>query len=90
MRVTTDRALHQFNLGWKLALVEKGIANKSLLETYNAERLPVISEMLEVTTSILDRAVTSGDNQPDEVTSFTCLASTADSAPSYSMNLWLQ
>ncbi|KAG1870457.1 FAD binding domain-containing protein [Suillus tomentosus] len=29
-----------FNLGWKLALVEKGLADKSLLETYNAERLP--------------------------------------------------
>ncbi|KAG1875885.1 FAD binding domain-containing protein [Suillus tomentosus] len=39
----------------------KGIANKSLLETYSAERLPVISEMLEVTTSILDRTITSGD-----------------------------
>ncbi|KAG2360283.1 hypothetical protein BDR07DRAFT_1610906 [Suillus spraguei] len=29
-----------FNLGWKLALVEKGLADESLLETYNAERLP--------------------------------------------------
>lgn len=50
-----------FNLGWKLALVHKGLADKSLLETYNAERLPVISEMLEVTTTILNRTVTSGD-----------------------------
>ncbi|KAG2113860.1 FAD binding domain-containing protein [Suillus discolor] len=46
-----------FNLGWKLALVEKGLADKSLLETYNAERLPVISEMLEMTTTILDQAL---------------------------------
>ncbi|KAG2071737.1 hypothetical protein BDR04DRAFT_1134884 [Suillus decipiens] len=50
-----------FNLAWKLALVQKGFADKSLLETYNAERLPVISEMLGVTTSILDRVTSSGD-----------------------------
>ncbi|KAG1793055.1 FAD binding domain-containing protein [Suillus plorans] len=50
-----------FNLGWKVALVQKGLADKSLLETYSAERLPVISEMLEVTTSILDKATASGD-----------------------------
>ncbi|KAG2058482.1 hypothetical protein BDR06DRAFT_950285 [Suillus hirtellus] len=50
-----------FNLGWKLALVQKGLADKSLLETYSAERLPVISEMLGVTTSILDKAIASGD-----------------------------
>ncbi|KAG2125954.1 FAD binding domain-containing protein [Suillus clintonianus] len=50
-----------FNLGWKLALVEKGLADKSLLETYSAERLPVISEMLNVTTAILNKAITSGD-----------------------------
>ncbi|KAG1745373.1 FAD binding domain-containing protein [Suillus paluster] len=50
-----------FNLGWKLALVEKGLADKSLLETYSAERLPVISEMLEITTSMLDQAIVTGD-----------------------------
>ncbi|KAG1744072.1 uncharacterized protein EDB91DRAFT_1246947 [Suillus paluster] len=32
------------NLGWKLVLVKKGLAHMSLLETYDAERLPVISE----------------------------------------------
>ncbi|KAG2071729.1 hypothetical protein BDR04DRAFT_1097681 [Suillus decipiens] len=50
-----------FNLGWKLSLVEKGFSDKSLLETYSAERLPVISEMLGLTTSILDKAISSGD-----------------------------
>ncbi|KAG1727594.1 FAD binding domain-containing protein [Suillus lakei] len=50
-----------FNLAWKLALVEKGLADKSLLETYNDERMPVISEMLEKTTTILNRAVKTGD-----------------------------
>ncbi|KAG2111975.1 uncharacterized protein F5147DRAFT_744648 [Suillus discolor] len=48
-----------FNLGWKLALVQKGIANKSLLETYSAERLPVISEMLETNIVVLDGFVAS-------------------------------
>ncbi|KAG1727592.1 FAD binding domain-containing protein [Suillus lakei] len=50
-----------FNLAWKLALVEKGLADRSLLETYNDERLPVISEMLEKTTTILNQAVKTGD-----------------------------
>ncbi|KAG2128040.1 FAD binding domain-containing protein [Suillus bovinus] len=49
-----------FNLAWKLALVEKGLADKSLLETYNAERLPVISEMLEMTTTILNQTLKTG------------------------------
>jgi hypothetical protein len=38
-------------------MVEKGLADKSLLETYNEERHPVISEMLELTTSILDASM---------------------------------
>ncbi|KAG2040373.1 FAD binding domain-containing protein [Suillus americanus] len=46
-----------FNLGWKLALVEKGLADRSLLETYNGERLPVVSEMLERTTTILNQVM---------------------------------
>ncbi|TRM66351.1 FAD binding domain-containing protein [Schizophyllum amplum] len=43
------------NLAWKLALVHKGLAPHSLLETYIAERLPVITEMLSRTTSLLNR-----------------------------------
>ncbi|KAG0702988.1 FAD binding domain-containing protein [Suillus ampliporus] len=50
-----------FNLGWKLALVEKGLADESLLETYSTERLPVISEMLAMTTSFLKQSVTTGE-----------------------------
>ncbi|KAH9834093.1 monooxygenase [Rhodofomes roseus] len=38
-----------FNLGWKLALVETGLAPPSLLDTYNEERLPVIKRMLQET-----------------------------------------
>ncbi|KAG1862631.1 FAD binding domain-containing protein [Suillus subluteus] len=50
-----------FNLGWKLALVERGLADKSLLETYSGERLPVISEMLERTTTILNQVMKTGN-----------------------------
>ncbi|KZT72290.1 monooxygenase [Daedalea quercina L-15889] len=41
-----------FNLGWKLALVEKGLASPSLLDTYSEERLPVIKQMLQETVSM--------------------------------------
>jgi FAD binding domain len=30
-----------WNLGWKLALVSRGIADETLLDSYNAERRPV-------------------------------------------------
>ncbi|EAU90555.2 OxyL protein [Coprinopsis cinerea okayama7 len=44
------------NLGWKLALVVKDLAPHSLLGTYTEERLPVISEMLNISTNLLDKA----------------------------------
>ncbi|EED83917.1 hypothetical monooxygenase [Postia placenta Mad-698-R] len=40
------------NLGWKLALVERGLAPESLLDTYTEERLPVIAHMLKQTTNL--------------------------------------
>ncbi|PCH36613.1 monooxygenase [Wolfiporia cocos MD-104 SS10] len=46
-----------FNLGWKLALVEKGCALPSLLATYTEERLPIIAGMLSKTTQIFDKTV---------------------------------
>ena len=46
-----------FNLGWKLALVEKGLSPKDILTTYNSERLPVIAKMLELTTKLLKKTV---------------------------------
>lgn len=46
-----------FNLGWKLALVQKGLASASLLDTYTEERLPVIAEMLKQTTELLNKTV---------------------------------
>ncbi|EIW78235.1 hypothetical protein CONPUDRAFT_167288 [Coniophora puteana RWD-64-598 SS2] len=46
-----------FNLAWKIALVAKGISPLSFLETYTAERLPVIAQMLNITTAILDKTI---------------------------------
>jgi FAD binding domain len=42
-----------FNLAWKLANVIKGFSPPSLLDTYSEERLPVVAEMLNVTSKIL-------------------------------------
>ncbi|KIK17625.1 hypothetical protein PISMIDRAFT_214758 [Pisolithus microcarpus 441] len=41
-----------FNIAWKIALVYKGFSPASLLDTYTAERLPVIAEMLGFTTKM--------------------------------------
>lgn len=42
------------NLCWKLALVIRGLAPDSLIETYEAERLPVIREVLFGTEKLTD------------------------------------
>ncbi|KAH8112572.1 FAD binding domain-containing protein [Phellopilus nigrolimitatus] len=44
-----------FNLAWKLALVVKGLAPPALLDSYEVERVPVIAEMLKITTDLLNR-----------------------------------
>ncbi|KZT25236.1 hypothetical protein NEOLEDRAFT_1178648 [Neolentinus lepideus HHB14362 ss-1] len=49
-----------FNLGWKLALVCKSLSPLSLLSTYSEERLPVIAEMLHLSTHLLNK--TTGNN----------------------------
>ncbi|KAM5533896.1 hypothetical protein V8D89_012436 [Ganoderma adspersum] len=41
-----------FNLGWKLALVQKGVASPALLSTYETERFPVVTLMLSTTSSL--------------------------------------
>ncbi|KAJ7648599.1 FAD binding domain-containing protein [Mycena polygramma] len=53
-------AQDSFNLAWKLALVIKGRAPITLLDSYNDERLPVVKEMLGTTTKLLDKTV--GEN----------------------------
>ncbi|TFY61335.1 hypothetical protein EVJ58_g4588 [Rhodofomes roseus] len=45
------------NLGWKLSLVEKGVAAPSLLDSYSEERIPVITEMLKKSTELFDNAM---------------------------------
>ncbi|EIW84631.1 hypothetical protein CONPUDRAFT_149512 [Coniophora puteana RWD-64-598 SS2] len=44
-----------FQLAWKIALVAKGLSPLSLLETYTAERRPVIAQMLNLTTNLMDK-----------------------------------
>lgn len=43
----------QLNLAWKLSLVHKGLSPATLLDSYSPERLPVIAEMLNITTGVL-------------------------------------
>jgi 2-polyprenyl-6-methoxyphenol hydroxylase-like FAD-dependent oxidoreductase len=38
-----------YNLAWKLALVERGVADQSLLDTYQAERHPIGVQLLKTT-----------------------------------------
>ena len=52
-----------FNLGWKLAHVIKGLSPPSLLETYTEERLPVVAEMLDLTTKILETTIEKPGNE---------------------------
>ncbi|MHB8528368.1 MAG: FAD-dependent monooxygenase [Caulobacteraceae bacterium] len=41
-----------YNLGWKLALVLKGMAGESLLATYEAERRPIADDVLKISSAI--------------------------------------
>lgn len=51
------------NLAWKLALVVKGLAPPALLDSYHAERAPVVREMLNVTHALADKTFkTENDN----------------------------
>lgn len=52
----------QFNLGWKLALVIKGLAPISLMETYTQERIPVIAAMIDKTTELLKHTMAMRDD----------------------------
>ncbi|TFK39698.1 FAD binding domain-containing protein [Crucibulum laeve] len=49
-----------FNLGWKLALVHKGLAPSSLLDSYGTERLPIIAEMLNKSTLLFNQTIKPG------------------------------
>jgi 2-polyprenyl-6-methoxyphenol hydroxylase-like FAD-dependent oxidoreductase len=43
-----------YNLGWKLALVLAGHATSGLLDTYDEERLPIASWLLNITSDLLN------------------------------------
>ncbi|KZS88842.1 hypothetical protein SISNIDRAFT_552436 [Sistotremastrum niveocremeum HHB9708] len=47
--------LDAINLSWKLALVHNHHASPSLLDSYESERLPVIAEMLDLTTALHEK-----------------------------------
>lgn len=42
------------NLGWKLALVYRGLASDALLDTYDEERLPIIHQLVSTTERATD------------------------------------
>jgi NADPH-dependent dioxygenase len=49
-----------FNLGWKLALVLKGHADASLLDSYEAERRPIAEQVIWAASSLHDIFMTHG------------------------------
>jgi len=57
-----------FNLGWKLALATKSLASPRLLDSYSTERLPVVANMLELTTELLKKVIDLDphDDTPEE------------------------
>ncbi|KAF7366425.1 FAD-binding-3 domain-containing protein [Mycena sanguinolenta] len=54
------------NLGWKLALVQKGLAPEALLNTYSEERLRVIGQMLQLTTDLHKKIFRGDSKNPDQ------------------------
>ncbi|KAF9254377.1 hypothetical protein L218DRAFT_1082358 [Marasmius fiardii PR-910] len=52
------------NLGWKLALVQKGLASPSLLDTYTTERIPVIAAILNKTTELMNTTFSKLQTKP--------------------------
>ncbi|KAF9529786.1 FAD binding domain-containing protein [Crepidotus variabilis] len=51
-----------FNLSWKIALAIKGLAPQSLPETYTEERIPVIAEMLDISSHFLKLTVSNAQS----------------------------
>ncbi|KAL5529838.1 hypothetical protein ACEPAF_6095 [Sanghuangporus sanghuang] len=52
-----------FNLAWKLALSLKSRASPTLLNSYESERLPVIAEMLHITTGLFNKLASRRETQ---------------------------
>ncbi|KIY53608.1 hypothetical protein FISHEDRAFT_32989, partial [Fistulina hepatica ATCC 64428] len=56
-----------YNLAWKLVLVLKGRASPTLLDSYSSERIPVIAEMLNMSTRLLNKTF---EHHPDPDSTF--------------------
>lgn len=56
-----------FNLGWKLALVEKGQARRSLLDTYGVERAPIGAQVIAGTDAMHDIIMAHGHGMDDRL-----------------------
>ncbi|KAF9527743.1 FAD binding domain-containing protein [Crepidotus variabilis] len=54
-----------YNLAWKLALVLHGRVSPSLLDTYTSERVPVVAEMLNLTTQLFTKTLVIKDGSSD-------------------------
>ncbi|KAF9525487.1 FAD binding domain-containing protein [Crepidotus variabilis] len=55
-----------YNLGWKLALVIHQRAPPLLLDSYNLERVPIVAEMLDMTTKILSKTLAAASDTPTD------------------------
>src|SRR5262249_47336998 len=55
-----------YNLGWKLAFVEKGFARASLLDTYEMERRPIAEQAMSAASS-LHQILLAGNSDPELV-----------------------
>ncbi|KAL0064608.1 hypothetical protein AAF712_008433 [Marasmius tenuissimus] len=51
----TSGVQDSINLGWKLALVMRGLAPHDLLDSFSSERLPIIATMLDKTTELMNK-----------------------------------
>jgi len=55
-----------YNLAWKLALVTRGVASETLLDSYEAERRAVAEDVLATTRSLTEKAVAYLAMAPEE------------------------
>ncbi|KAJ8093949.1 hypothetical protein PM082_009832 [Marasmius tenuissimus] len=51
----TSGVQDSINLGWKLALVVRGLARQDLVNSFSSERLPIIATMLDKTTQLMNK-----------------------------------
>ncbi|KAJ7815919.1 hypothetical protein B0H13DRAFT_2258022 [Mycena leptocephala] len=67
-----------FNLAWKISLVVNGKASSHLLQSYEAERMPVVAEMLNLSTELHAKAF---PHIPDSAFTLPALNPSSESDP---------